>query len=198
MGLSIHYTGAFKKEASLSDMIEEVKDIAENYHWKYEVYESSFPDNTFGNTDYDDNIYGISFTPPDCETVTIAFLSNGKMSGPVQLMFFGKNSDSPEPDYLNKLFVKTQYAGQEVHKLIIHLFKHLSIKYFHEFTLFDEGKYWETNDEKLLKEIFDQYTNLIEDFSLATEVIPINREESFDNYFERLINQIQERKRNKT
>jgi hypothetical protein len=80
MGLSIHYTGAFKKGASLSDMIEEVRDIAETFHWKYKVYESSFPDNTYGNTDYDDNIYGISFTPPDCETVTIAFLSNGKMS----------------------------------------------------------------------------------------------------------------------
>ena len=31
MGLSIHYSGSFKKEASLETMIEEVKDIAEIY-----------------------------------------------------------------------------------------------------------------------------------------------------------------------
>lgn len=37
MGLSIHYSGKFNKNASLSDLITEVKDIAETLKWNYKI-----------------------------------------------------------------------------------------------------------------------------------------------------------------
>ena len=187
MGICIHYSGQFKKNASLSEMIEEVKDIVEIYKWKYNIYEADFPENSFNKSDYNQNIYGISFVPPECETVFVSFLSNGKMSSPVHLRFFGKNSDKPDEKYLYMLSTKTQFAGIEVHKLIIHIFKYISKKYFSKFQISDDGLYWETNDEKILEETFMRYEEFINKFSNALEHYPIKGEESFEDYFSRLM-----------
>ncbi len=197
MGLSIHYNGQFKEGASLSEMIEEVQDIAEIYKWKYNIYETDFPESSFGKPEYNQNIYGISFTPPECETVSIAFLSNGKMSSPVHLKFFGKKGSKPEEKYLYMLSTKTQFAGIEVHKLIIHLFKYLSKKYLTEFNVTDDGQYWETGDEKVLQENFSRYNDLLDSFSNALENYPIEENESIESYFERLMREIHNRKTGK-
>ncbi|MBC8147970.1 MAG: hypothetical protein H8E98_08320 [Bacteroidetes bacterium] len=194
MGLSIHYSGSFRKGASLSEMIEEVKDIISVYKWKYSVYEEEFPDETFSDSSYNQNIYGISFTPPGCETVSISFLSNGRMSSYPALKFFGKTENQQEQEYLYMLAVKTQYAGIEVHKLIIHLFKYLNEKYFQDFKVLDEGEYWESGDENLLQETFKRYTNLINSFTSAIENIPSNEGETLESYLKRLMSVIQNRK----
>ena len=56
--------------------------------------------------------------------------------------------------------------------------------------IFDEGKYWETGDEKLLQEIFNQYTDLSENVTSAIEIYPMNTGETFESYFKRLIKNI--------
>jgi len=193
MGLSIHYNGSFNEKASLQSMIEEVKDIAEIYKWKYFVFEDAFQAAGFGKAEYNQNIYGICFTPPECETVWLCFLSNGKMSSPAHLQFFGNSTNQAEQEYLYMLSVKTQYAGIEIHKIVIHILKYLSDKYLRDFTLSDEGQYWETGDEKLLQDIFKRYTVLIESFASSIENYPRNSGESFEAYFERLLKQIQKK-----
>lgn len=191
MGLSIHYSGAFKKGESLSSMIEEIIDIAKVYNWQYFVFNDTFDDESFGDLKYNGDVYGISFTPPECETIWLSFLSNGKMSSAMHLEIYGE--DEERQDYLYMLSVKTQYAGIEIHKLIIHLLRYISQKYFSNFKLTDEGQYWETGDEALLKEIFSRYDGLINSFSSALEIYPKTKGESFDDYFIRLLNQIQKR-----
>ena len=89
MGLSIHYSGEFEPKASLWQMIEEVKDIAEIYKWPYHVFEDGFPAGGLAKSEYDQSIYGICFTPPECETISLCFLSNGKMSSVANLKFYG-------------------------------------------------------------------------------------------------------------
>ena len=195
MGLSIHYSGSFKREASLRAMIEEVKDIAEIYQWRYNIFEDTFPAAGFGKADYNQNIYGICFTPPECETISLCFLSNGKMSDALNLKFHGDSKDKEETKYLYMLSVKTQYAGIEIHKLVIHLLRHLSKKYLQDFILSDEGEYWETGDEKLLQEAFKRYTDLIESFASSLENYPKKTGESFEAYFERLLRQINENRK---
>jgi hypothetical protein len=106
MGLSIHYSGSFNAKASLQAMIEEVKDIAEIYKWGYHVFEDEFPADSPGETEYNQNIYGICFTPPECETVWLCFLSNGKISSPVNLEFYGNSKNKEEHEYLYMLSVK--------------------------------------------------------------------------------------------
>jgi len=196
MGLSIHYSGSFKNGASLSEMIEEVKDVAEIYNWDYTIFDEQFPNDTFSNSAHNQHIYGISFTPDNCETIPITFLSNRRMSSLIHLKFYGEANDKSEQEYLYMLSVKTQYAGIEIHKLIIHFLRYLSKKYFQNFELIDEGKYWETGDEKLLQNIFNEYTNLLNSFSSAIENYPMNTGESFVNYFERLMKLIQNKKKN--
>jgi hypothetical protein len=195
MGLSIHYNGSFKADASLTEMIEEVKDIAEIYKWKYRIAEQHFPKNSFDKSGYDGKTYGISFTPPNSETVTLTFLSNGRMCCANNLEFFG-NSET-DKKYLYMLSSKTQYAGSSTHKIIIHLLKYLSVKYFSDFKLTDEGMYWETGDEKLLDETFKIYNDLVDGFVSSVQDYPIKKSESFEEYFDRIIKMVNDKRRKK-
>ena len=193
MGLSFHYSGSFNAEASLPEMIKEVKDLVEIFKWQYYVYEEEFPENSMGKAEYNQNIYGISFTPPGCETVFLCFLSNGKMSSAPNLQFYGNSKNKEEAEYLYMLSTKTQYAGIETHKLVIHLLKYLNGKYLQHFRVMDEGEYWETGDEKLLEDIFKRYTFLTEGFTSSLENYPKKDDESFETYIERLAQQLHEK-----
>jgi hypothetical protein len=203
MGLSIHYRGELNDTAALPELIYEVKDIAEIYKWNYHIFKDHFPGTIFtkaspvknpGKAYYDWNIYGICFTPPECETVFLTFLSDGKMSSPVNLDLFGKTVTGSESDYIYMLSVKTQFGGIEVHKLIIHLLRYLDKKYFKNFKVTDEGKYWETGNEKLLEENFKRYNDLMESFTSALENNPRKINETFESYFERIIMMIKKKK----
>lgn len=195
MGLSIHYSGRFNTNAALSEMIEEVKDIAEVYGWDSTVFEENFPLIPSDKTTHDKNIYGMIFTPPGCEPISLCFLSNGRMSSPINLLAFGNSTNKKEKAYLYMVSVKTQFAGSSIHKIIIHLLKYLSDKYFKEFTLTDEGQYWETGDEKLLDENFDRYNMLMDMVSDLFENNPINSGESFEKYFTRILKQIKNKRK---
>lgn len=195
MGLTIHYSGRFNEQASLSEMIEEVKDIAEIYNWKYRILEQHFCIDELGKTEYNNKIYGICFTPPECETINLCFLSNGRMSSAPNLEFFGNSTDKDYQKYLYMLSVKTQFAGSATHKLIIHLLKYLNKKYFSEFKVIDEGNYWDTGDEKILEETFEKYTALLDSFGAALETIPLKSEETFEDYFKRIMQIIQNKRK---
>ncbi len=153
MGLSIHYRGKFNRKAILANLITEVLEIAETLKWDYKVFNDTFPKNEPENQTHDGNIYGISFTPPDCETVSICFLSNYRMSSHTHLKFFGNTADKQEQELLYMLFVKTQFAGVAVHKTIVEIFRHLKKKaYFEELIINDGAKYFPT--DTLPSEIF--------------------------------------------
>ena len=85
MGLSIYYKGKFWEKACLVRMIDEIKDIAEICKWEYAVYKEQFPKHETPEMVHDGEVYGITFTPPECETISICFLSNRRMSSPVHL-----------------------------------------------------------------------------------------------------------------
>lgn len=197
MGLSFHYSGRIARPEKLQDLIEEVEDIAKAYNWKYTVFDRQFPEGTVGKPTYNQNIYGILFTPPECETIFICFLSNGRMSSPVHLEFWGKTDQQEEREYLYRLSVKTQFAGIETHKFIIQLFRYLNGKYFADFKLSDEGEYWETNNDDVLKANFRRYNELLDNFVSAIENHPIRPDEDIEEYFLRVMKSIQENKQKK-
>lgn len=190
MGLSIHYRGKLKQADLLTGLIEEIVDVAETHHWKFHLFNTSFPSNKFSNEMVFDEIYGINFTPKDCETISIAFLSNGKMICPVKLHFHADSENSDEKDYIYSNSVKTQYAGVQTHQVIILFLKYLSDKYFEDFELSDEIGYWETNDAEKMKKQFRIYNRIIDDFALAFETLPPNGNEDMITYIERLMKNI--------
>ncbi len=194
MGLTIHYSGKFSRNASLSEMIEEVCDIAEIYNWNYNIFETEFLKGGDDEDYLEDKIYGISFTPPECETVNLCFLSNRRMSSIANLKFFGKSVKESEKPYLYMLSTKTQFAGINIHKLIIHLFRYLNAKYFEELKVIDEGQYWETGDEKLLEDNFRRYNEVLNLVGSALENIPMKSTETFEEYFERILKIIKQKR----
>lgn len=195
MGLTIYYNGRFNKNASLPKMISEVIDIVEVCKWKYHVYEQHFPKTDNPDDSYNDSIYGISFSPPECEPVWLCFLSNRRMSTPIHLRYWGSVSDPSEKKYLYMPFTKTQFAGENIHKFIIELFRHLEKQdYFEDLEIKDEGEYWETGDENHLKEQFDKYRNILDNLIFAFENIPMKTDESYECYFSKLLEIIHKKK----
>jgi hypothetical protein len=194
MGLSFHYNGKISAPALLPDLIDEVQEIANVHHWKYFVFDRQFSKGDYGKDGHNQSVYGICFTPPGCETVHICFLSNGRMSSVVNLQLWAKTTDPTEKDYLYMNSVKTQFASVELHQLLIHLFRHLNNKYFADFNLYDEGSYWETNDEALLRKNFNRNLALINSVESALEHIPKNEGEDIEDYLERITKPIHDKK----
>ena len=167
MGLSIAYTGRLKEAKLLPVLIEEIVDIVNIYDWKYTIFEDKFPNDNFFDTSFED-AYGIIFSPPESEPVFLTFLSDGRMVNPFLLEFIKNDKDRKKGDKFWQ-FTKTQYAGLEVHKVIIHLFRYLSNKYLADFELVDDSRYWETNDEAVLQENFDRFNFVMDRFAEVLE-----------------------------
>lgn len=190
MGLCIYYKGVFNAHASLTEMIAEVEDVAKAYSWDYHVFETSFPaEDKIANNDKPE-LFGISFSPPQSEAVWLCFYQNKKTGSPMSIVVDGEKA----LDTHDHTSTKTQYAGWRVHQVIIHLLRYLSEKYFSEFELIDESRYWETNDEAVLISNFNKYNAIIESFASALEHIPVNKGEGVEDYLKRLFEIIQKRK----
>ncbi len=194
MGLSFYYTGKLKEGASVDELIEEVKDISEILNWKYTILDTGFPEVELIDGKVDGNLYGICFAPKNCEPIFLCFLSNRHLCSPVNLDDFKQPIENvPEDAYL--IFTKTQYAGPDAHMAVIHVLKHISNKYLADFQLSDEGQYWETGDENLLRETFKRYTFLIDSFASALESIPTAPGESIEQYLGRLLAYLDKRRK---
>lgn len=190
MGLSIHYSGQIKAPELLPYLIEEVKEIVEIYKWKYNIYDTVFPENAFDDKPSYKQVYGISFTPTKCETISFTFLSSGVMVCPIRLFLSPNPKDKKEQIFINTIAVKMQYAGVELHQFIIHLFKYLNDKYFNNFIVNDESEYWETGDKEKMRKQFKKYNALVENFALAVETFPSKNGEDMIAYFERLMKKV--------
>lgn len=190
MGLTIFYSGRFNPESSLNEMIEEVKDICEVQKWKYYIFNREFPALPFPD-DYDGEIYGICFSPPGSETVSLEFLSNGRLSSCALLQLWGDSDDKERKNFIYSPFTKTQFAGYEIHALIVEIFRYISKKYLLDFKMTDEGYYWETNDLEVLKERFRLYESLLDNFCLGLQSMPVKKGENMEEYLLRVMEAVQ-------
>ncbi len=179
-------------------MITEIKDNSEVHNRKYHIFETEFPKNSSGKKSFGKKIYGICFSPPAAEPVMLCFLSNGRMANPFRYdcLLKSKNKDEKKLFFCN--FTKTQFAGIELHKIIIHLLRYVSKKYFKKFSLTDEGYYWETNNEKLSEEKFKEYGCLFDSVCEGLHTQHLKAGESVEEYLLRIFNEIHLRRKNKT
>ena len=56
--------------------------------------------------------------------------------------------------------------------------------------MIDEGEYWETADENILREKFRAYDRLLNNFCLSIETFPAEKGENMISYFERLMKHV--------
>ncbi len=185
MGLTIHYNGKLKNANDLKSLIDDVKDVAIAEKWDYFVFEDQFENNSFSEIIDRENLYGIMITPPKSEPFSMSFLSNGRMSSILNFNVMQLENEINE-DLVYAVFTKTQYSGYENHKKLILLLDFISNKYLEDFECKDDGYYWESRDEDLLKKTFEKYTNLIDGFTSSIEMIPINEGENLEDYLIRL------------
>lgn len=224
MGLSIHYSGQIADKNRLPQLIEEVEEIAKVHGWKYSIYEREFPEESKeahsneslqNKSKHDGKLYGIDFTPHGSEPISIAFLSNGRMSSVMQLYCWGEFKEEKHIEinnanvneqgelemhneeliltadyyqrYLYKCSSKTQYAGVQAHEMVIGVFRYLNKNFLKDFELIDEGNFWETYDKDLLIRTFERYTSLINGFASALTETKKKEDEDLDAYMERVI-----------
>jgi hypothetical protein len=122
---------------------------------------------------------------PVAKPLSLTFLSNGKL---VSSFFWYLHPDGMSTNPLDYMVsVKTQFAGPLIHQVLIHLFDYVSKKYFRHFTMLDEGGYWETRDEKKLRENFEYLASLIDGFQTVLETLPAKKGESLQAFIEQAI-----------
>lgn len=160
MGLSIHYSGYILSKEMLDPLIEEVTDICKTFGWSTHTFD-------------DDEIKGVSFAPEGSEPVFLTFNHEGRTLSPFNILVKDIYDDVQiAKEFIFSTSTKTQYAGIDAHIAIIKLLKHLSAKYLKDFTLIDEGYYWETGDEKALSEQFEKYDAAMNIFCEALKDLP--------------------------
>ena len=106
-----------------------------------------------------------------------------------------KNGREKGGKYFYGNFTKTQYAGWKTHKIIIDLFRYISKKYLKNFSMIDEGKYWETNNEELLKETFKEWGALIDGFTDTLSKIKRKKKETTEDLIIRSAKKFHSRRR---
>lgn len=163
MGLTFHYSAQFRNTEKITEMITEVKDICISLNWEYQVWPEciagmDIPEFQIENYRMN-NLQGISLTPEKCETLLLTFLPGGKLVSPTDFILgadigpFAKN---------RMIHTKTQFAGIHVHLALMKLLIYLNEKYFEKLHVEDEGNYWETRNEEILKKQFNEYEHLFD------------------------------------
>ena len=159
MGLSFYYKGKLKEAATLKALIEEVKDIAKTNNWSYYLLKDAYKNHKFKKKITVD-LYGITVSAPKCEPLFFSFMSNGMMYDVLNFTNLDFSGDiEVDPDFY--ISTKTQFAGPEIHKQLINLLDYVADKYLTYFDCIDDGNYWESSDEELLKESFTHFASLL-------------------------------------
>jgi hypothetical protein len=133
MGLTIHYGGQLRSEDRMADL----QSIALRWakHWKCDVDDVDMPEFQYYRVrnnkleEYKGPIKGFALQPhPDSDPLSLWIGSDGFLYH----------------------FCKTQFAPPEVHIDIVSFLREIE-PHFTEFTVQDEGGYWELNDRDLLE-----------------------------------------------
>ncbi len=179
MGITIHYSGIFRNDRSLSEMIEEATAFAESEGWKADKQLSEFNNGSSDGDPDNRSLFGVLLHPPECETVFLCFEANRKLgyyfdfsdcitetwipdNGP-DGGHWERDESTNENETSWFVHTKTQYAGSAVHRKVVQLLRIVSEKYLTEFNCEDETGYWQHGDESELMKRFGE---------IPDEVIP--------------------------
>lgn len=193
MGLTFYYKGKLRDINRIDELKKEVQDICISMNWPYQLWplkslKKTKTENQSHPTIYD--LRGISLTPENCETLSLTFLPDGRLISPV----YFTHSEGKKPRGLDfYLFVKTQFAGADTHLALMKLMIHLQQKYFEKLEVQDEGRYWETRDEKVLRLSFHQYEELFKKVADALSGIESDPDETPEVIADKIEQRLKER-----
>lgn len=195
MGVIINYSGRLKKASDLALLIDEVRDIAIGHDWEYEVFLEQFQNDIFSNELDLEKLYGIMITSEHSEPLSFSFLSDGRMCG-MQNFKLLLMEEYIAANHVFTMSIDTLYFGFEIHKQLIIILDYISKKYIKDFKCLDEGQYWETRNEELLKEIFQKKEDYVKRCENSFKTIPQDDDESDEDYIYRIANLIYKEQNN--
>ena len=166
MGLSFHYSARIREPQLIASLTEEVADICESLKWDYRLWDDSItaplPILT-ETTNQHVLLKGISFLPPESETIWLTFAPSGRLLSLINIFaadIYLEQLEDSESIYTTS--VKTQSAGVDTHIAILTLLKYLEKKYLTDMDVNDEGYYWKTMNKAVLEKRFAEYEGLLE------------------------------------
>ena len=179
MGLSIHYRGHLKNPDLISSITDELTDICLSLGWETSRLDEDFSrENTSRLVHTKEGaringhlpLKGVGIAPGNgCEGVSFFFDREGNLIAPLTMAISG-----PVKGELPWAAVKTQYSPLDIHITIIKLFRYLKKKYFEIFEVKDEGSYWETGDEVLLRKKMEFLAGKIEAFGKMLSEVDVS------------------------
>jgi len=145
MGVTVHFEGQLKDEASYKCIIEELIVFADNYGMEYtsihEECKSLSRVREEEPWDYEGPVKGLKVVLDDnCDPLFLEF---------------------DEKLYIQE-FVKTQFVGAEAHIILIELLRSFE-KFFVSLMVEDEAEYWDTSDKELLEKHIAKVDSLIDE-----------------------------------
>jgi hypothetical protein len=178
MGITILYRGKLKSPHLIDTIRKELIKISDLMEWDYTILDEDFEKPTDIKLEVRENgceivghlaLKGINLNVhKKCSSLSFLFDLNGILRDPVQ-MVREEAVEKVENETQPFSFVKTQFAPPEIHITLIKLLRYLKRKYFQTFEVIDEGKYWETGDEGLLKEKMEFLSQKMDAVSQALE-----------------------------
>jgi hypothetical protein len=134
MGVTIHFEGRLKHPKAYPLLLDALQEYATKNNWPVvqipEEHRTLRRVRDEKDWDYSGLTFGLELQPSE-------------NADPLRFEF--------DKDYFVQEFIKTQFAGPELHIEVINLFR-LIQPYFDKLDICDEGDFWETSDAKLLVE----------------------------------------------
>jgi hypothetical protein len=135
MGVSVHFQGSLGGTVRLTDLVDELDDIARSMDWQSHRIERDAEN---------PEIAGIIMEPADyTESLPFLFDRAGRLRCLADLIC-GQIEPDPRCSYF--VSVKTQFGDVGSHLWIVGLLRYLKSKYLPDLAVNDEGGYWETGD----------------------------------------------------
>jgi hypothetical protein len=143
-GVTINYEGQIKKKYNVNQIIEKAKEISSENKWKFKTYENKDTLSSWwigdNETKYRSALRGIIIQPDSlCEPLNIIVDDSSRMQD----------------------FIKTQFAGPEIHVKVIKLLEALK-PFFDKFKIEDEGGYVPFHNQKKLEENMNKSMKMIQ------------------------------------
>ena len=142
MGVTIHYRGKISDMALIDQFEEELLE---------QVKRLGGTSLTWQTLTHDDPTQGLRGAMidlhPSCEPICL-FVSRGGCLLNFTELDAAEYDDFEEPMWIG---TKTQFAPSDVHRRVVDLLTWLSVTYFPELEVQDEGEYWETRDAQTLE-----------------------------------------------
>lgn len=158
MGITINFKGSLTDLSKLPKLINEVEDICKIMKWEFMILDNdwSLPENAKIVEKNDDvriignpGLKGIGFKPhKNCEWVDLFFDKNKTLSS-IETKCLQLQEKSDKNKYVWNS-VETQAVPVLIHIAIIKLLRWLKKNYIHDLEVFDQGKYWETDNIDIL------------------------------------------------